>query len=95
MDTADIGRIHLAAIIDPVVQNERILSYQEPYTWNKLLNLFRRMYPHRVFIENLADQGQDLSTVDNSKASEMLRRTGTSGFTELEQSIKWTVETLV
>jgi hypothetical protein len=43
-------------------------------------------------VDDLPDQGMDLSTVANDKAIEMLRRMGKNGLASLEQSIQWTVE---
>ncbi len=89
-----MGRIHVAALVDPSVKNERIFAYGEPYTWNQILSIFRKLFPDRTFVEDLADQGKDLSTVSNERAKEILQRFGAHGFTELEQSLKWTVESL-
>ena len=95
VDTQDVARLHLAALIDPNVENERVLAYQEPYNWNQLLSIFRKEYPNRKFIDDLADQGVDLSTVSNERSVEILKRFGKKdGFTPLEESLRWTVEKL-
>lgn len=59
-----------------------------------MLGLFREFFPHRQFVEDLDDQGIDLSTVSNERAEKILQRFGAEGFTDLEQSLKWTVEKL-
>ena len=82
-------------MIDPSVENERILAYTEPYNWNQLLGIFRKEYPHHKFVEDLAEQGADMSTVSNQRSEEVLRHFGKDGLTGLEESLKWTVEKLV
>jgi hypothetical protein len=82
----------MAALIDPSVEHERIFAYKEPFTWNQVLGIFCRLLPNRQFVKDLDDQGTDLSTVSNERAEEILRRFGVQGFTDLEQSLKWTVE---
>jgi hypothetical protein len=54
--------------------------------------LFRQLYPDRKLVEDIPDQGVDLSTVANERSKEILKRQGKDGFTPLEQSIQWTVE---
>jgi hypothetical protein len=92
VDTQDVALLHLAGLIDPDAQGERIIAFAEPYTWNQVLGLFRKLYPQRQFVDDLPDQGMDLSTVANDKAIETLRRMGKNGLASLEQSIQWTVE---
>jgi hypothetical protein len=46
------------------------------------------MYPERTFLEDLADQGHDISTVTNQPAAEILKRQGLKGFKTLEESVK-------
>ena len=89
-----MARLHLAALIDPDVNHKRILAYKEPYTWNQVLAIFRKLYPNRKFVDDLPDQGEDKSTVDTRRPEEILKRFGDNGFTGLEQSIAWTVERL-
>ena len=94
VDSTDVSRLHLAALIDPEVNGERVLAYKEPYNWNHVLLIFRKMYPGRKFVDDLPDQGEDKSTVDTERSEEILKRMGADGFTSLEQSLKWTVEPL-
>jgi hypothetical protein len=82
----------VAALIDPSLSGERIFAYTQPYTWNQILGMFRKLYPGRQFVDDIADQGEDMSTVANEQAEETLRRYGKDGFTPLAQSIQWTVE---
>ena len=92
VDTQDVARLHLAGLIDPTVSSERIFAYTEPYTWNQVLGLFRKLYPDRKFVEDIPDQGVDASTVANERTVEILKHMGKDGLTSLEESIQWTVE---
>lgn len=95
IDTIDCARLHVGALLDPDVENQRLFGYAEPYTWNDILAMFRRMYPDRAFMADLPDQGQDLSTVANERASEVLRKFGRPGFTPLEESVKAATEQIL
>jgi hypothetical protein len=86
-----MARLHLAALIDPSAENERILAYKEPYNWNQLLEIFRKDHPDHRFVSDLADQGADDSTLSNERSLEIRKRFGKDGFTGLEECLNWTV----
>lgn len=79
-------------MLDPTVDNQRLFGYAEPYTWNELLAIFRRLYPDRKFMDDLPDQGHDLSTVANESATEVLKKFDKAGFTPLEETVKTATE---
>jgi hypothetical protein len=54
--------------------------------------MFREMYPERKFIDDFPDAGEDLSTVTNEGAIEILKGLGRDGFTPLKASIKAATE---
>lgn len=95
VDNQDTARLHLAALIDPSAQNERILAYGEPYTWNGILKNFRKALPDRNFVDDLPDQGQELAVVKNEKSADLLKRMGRDGFTRLDDSLKLVVQDLI
>ncbi|CZT46219.1 uncharacterized protein RSE6_06620 [Rhynchosporium secalis] len=95
IDTIDCARLHLSALLDTTVENQRLFGYAEPYTWNEILAIFRRLYPDRNFMDDLVDAGRDLTTVTNKRAAEVLRRFGKPGFTTLEESIKAATEQIL
>ena len=44
-------------------------------------------------IDDLADQGTEMSTISDKRSDEILKRVGKAGgFTPLHESLKWTVE---
>ncbi|KAH7321482.1 hypothetical protein BKA65DRAFT_512273 [Rhexocercosporidium sp. MPI-PUGE-AT-0058] len=95
IDKIDCARLHVGALLDPSVENQRLFGYAEPYTWNEILGVFRSMYPDRKFMDDLPDAGRDLSTVTNERAAEVLRKFGMPGFTTLEESIKAATEQIL
>ncbi|KAL8709192.1 MAG: hypothetical protein Q9220_006072 [cf. Caloplaca sp. 1 TL-2023] len=92
VDVQDVARLHVAALVDPKVEGQRILAFAHPFNWNDVLGLMRGMYPNRKFegdvegdVEGL---GRDLSTLDNHPGKEMLRKFGRQGWASLEESIR-------
>lgn len=85
----DTARLHVAAATDSSIQNERIMAYGEPYTWNQILEIARTVQPEVQFPPNLENEDKDLSTVDNEFAREILRkRFGQDGFQPLEKGVR-------
>ena len=95
IDTVDCARLHVGALLDSDVENQRLFGYAEPYNWNELLAIFRKMYPNRKFIDDLPEQGQDLSSVSSETAVEVLKKFGRPGFTPLEESVKAATEQIL
>jgi hypothetical protein len=101
VSTKDVALLHLACLIDPEVKDERVLAYAEPYNWNQVLAIFRKMHPEKKFVDDLEDQGADKSVVDTKRSEEILRRMtadkggkGGRGFEGLEDSLRETVQGL-
>lgn len=88
VNVKDNARLHISALTDPRVENERILAYAEPFNWNDVLAQLRRLYPDRSFPKDIADAPRDLSTVDNSREAHLLQAYGRDGFTSLGDSVK-------
>lgn len=85
----DAARLHVAALTDPKVQNQRIFAFADRYNWNEVLDIMRKVSPQHKFPENLAEPGQDLTTVvRKSEAEEILKRNfDVKGFIQLEEMI--------
>lgn len=88
VDVKDTARLHVAALIDPDVENERILAYAHPYNWNTVLACLRKLYPGKSFPEDIKGEPEDLSTVDNSRGASLLKAFGRPGWTSMEDSIR-------
>jgi len=87
VNVLDAALLHVVALTNPSVQNERLFAFAEPFNWNDVLEIMRRLYPDREFPEDI-ECGRDLSVVDNRKAKELLRGMGREGWTGLEESVR-------
>lgn len=95
IDVVDCARIHLTALLDESLENERILAYNVPFNFNVVLDTFRDLFPNRSFVEN-QEQGEDLSEVDNALGAELLVKWyGQKGYTPLKHSLKQNVQRLL
>ncbi|KAL2857312.1 NAD(P)-binding protein [Aspergillus pseudoustus] len=47
VDARDVALLHLAGLIHPDVQNERLFAFGNPFSWNKVLSIFRKEFPGR------------------------------------------------
>ena len=88
VNVKDTARIHVAALIDPEVENERILAFAYPFNWNTLLACLRELYPNKQFPADIKDLPQDLSKLDNSRGAALLRKFGRDGWTSLLESVR-------
>lgn len=87
VDVRDTGRLHVIALTNPEVCNERLFAFAGPYNWNIILSIFRQMYPEKDFPENVPGLGKDISHYPNDRTEALLRSYGRPGWTSLEQSI--------
>ncbi|KAG7286016.1 hypothetical protein NEMBOFW57_008313 [Staphylotrichum longicolle] len=95
VDVVDCARLHLIALIDKSLQNERILAFNVPFNWNIILEKFRELFPTRTFPDN-QPQESDLSEVDNELGAKLLEKWyGQKGYTELKESLRQNVEGLL
>ena len=88
VDVKDVGRLHVAALVEPDVQNERLLAFSQLYTYNEVMGVLRKLGPDRNIPKNIDDESRDLSIVDTKRSIELLQRLGRPGFTSMEESIK-------
>ncbi len=95
VDVVDCTRLHLIALIDGSLQNERVLAFNVPFNWNVILENFRELFPTRTFPGN-RPQESDLSEVDNGLGAKLLEKWyGQKGYTELKESVRQNVEGLL
>ena len=88
VDVKDTARLHVAALLHPEVENERILAYAHPFNWNSVLACLRRIWPDKEFPEDIKDEPRDLSKLDNSRSIELLRALGRDGYTSMEDAVR-------
>ena len=88
INVKDTARLHVAALLAPDVESERILAFAYPFNWNDILAILRKLYPDKQFPNDIEDEPRDLSKLDNSRGATLLKAFGRSGFTGLEESIR-------
>lgn len=89
VDVQDTGRLHVAAITNPEIQNERIFAFAEPFIWNDVVRDFRKLRPEHQLPENFVDDNVwDRSKVQKERGAEILKTFGRPGWTGLEESLK-------
>ena len=96
VDVADDAKVHVAALIDKTVANDRIYAFAETFDWNDVIDAVKKARPEATTIsEKLPPHGKDLSEVDNVQGAELLRKWfGQDGWKTLEDSVKENLEGL-
>ncbi|KAK4694394.1 hypothetical protein P7C71_g3180, partial [Lecanoromycetidae sp. Uapishka_2] len=88
VNVKDTARLHVAALIDPGIENERILAFCSPFNWNDVLACLGRLYPQKTFPDDIEDEPRDLSKLNNSRGADLLKSFGRPGWTSLEESVR-------
>ena len=88
VNVKDTARIHVSALLDPEVENERILAFAYPYNWNDILAILRKIYPDKKLPAEIENAPRDLSKLDNSRGAALLKTFGRPGWTGLEESVR-------
>lgn len=84
----DMTRLHVAALLHPDVQNERIFGFAGTYTVNDFLAFYRKHYPDRQFPEDVPGVVSNFVEVEPAKrAEELLKDMGRPGFEALEGTV--------
>lgn len=92
----DDALLHIAGLLHPGVKSERIFGAVEPKNLNTTLALFRRLYPHRQFMEDDPTEGENWAVhQENTRAEELLRWMGKDGWTSMEESFKEVSDSLI
>jgi hypothetical protein len=84
----DCAMLHVAAVLDPDVKNERLIGWGQPCTWNDTVIIMRRLCPDRKFTDEIPNLDKYNITADDEKSLAVLKRwTGQDGWSSLEESI--------
>jgi len=77
VDVRDVGRIHVAALLEPDVQNERLWALAGPFSLNEVLRILRKQLPKKQIPADIEGLGENTKIkVDNSRSTELLKRQG-------------------
>ncbi|KAI0167769.1 hypothetical protein BJ166DRAFT_577348 [Pestalotiopsis sp. NC0098] len=91
IDVRDTARLHVAGLVLPGVERERIYAWAEPWNFDQVLQILRKQHPQKEFTTTASFQGGwDSSIVakPRERALELLRRLGSDDFTSLEESVR-------
>ncbi|KAL2194438.1 hypothetical protein P885DRAFT_42573 [Corynascus similis CBS 632.67] len=95
VDVQDNARIHVAALIHPEVQDQRIFAYAAPYTWRNVQRVIQMLYPGKVLDKYIADAEPDKSEIiPAARAEALLKDMGRLGWTSLEDCVRMNTEDL-
>lgn len=85
----DAALLHVAALLHPDVQSERIFGFAEPKNANAMLKLYKGLYPSRKFAEEDPEEGEDLAVVvERDRAEELLGWIAGKKWTRMKDSLK-------
>ncbi|KZF19798.1 putative NAD dependent epimerase/dehydratase [Xylona heveae TC161] len=88
IDVKDVALLHVAAILDPTVKNERLQAWAENCNWNDILAIMRRLYPQHHFVEDFPDATKLSITTDFTLPLSLLKKWGDqAGWRTLEQTV--------
>ncbi|KAJ5994031.1 hypothetical protein N7451_009755 [Penicillium sp. IBT 35674x] len=89
VDVKDVSLLHLAAVLDRGVRNERLQAWSHPCNWNDILSILRQLYPQRDFMKDLPGMTTLKITTDQTLSEFLLRQWGSQdGWTPLEETIQ-------
>ncbi|KAI9767825.1 MAG: hypothetical protein M1839_004339 [Geoglossum umbratile] len=93
VNVEDAALLHMSALLDPEVQNERIIAWAAAWVWNDIFAIMRQVRPDKSTIfEDIPNEGRDLSKVANTRGEKLLRSLGRPGWASLEDSVKATIK---
>lgn len=93
IDVIDDARVHLAALLDPDLANERIIAFAHPYNFNTLIQATQKVRPDLKLAFTHVDQGEDIMKPDNKLGAELLRKWfNQDGYKTLDQTVKENLE---
>ncbi|CAN9194470.1 unnamed protein product [Alternaria alternata] len=89
IDVRDDARLHVAALVDPQTAGRRLWGYGEPFHWNIVLGIFRKLWPQRKFLDDVPGLELDDSVPPTEGALKALKNVfDQDGWTSLENSLK-------
>ncbi|KAF1817204.1 aldehyde reductase [Eremomyces bilateralis CBS 781.70] len=88
VNTEDAAVTHIAGLIHPDVTSERLFAFAEPFNWNDVLAVYRKLFPSNKFLDDM-DLGKDLLEIKgHDRVDRLLKEMGRpKGFRKLEESL--------
>ncbi|KAJ5652994.1 hypothetical protein N7507_010420, partial [Penicillium longicatenatum] len=89
VDVTDAARLHLAALLDATVANERVLAFGHSINWNDIIDSIHRSRPELHLPTRIPDLGRDLRNVESSLPMKLLKKWwDQDGFSELDHTVR-------
>ena len=89
VDVRDVARVHVAALLEADVQNERLFAFAGTYNYSKIVDILKKIDPSRQhYPPPVENEGEDLTTTDTDRPIELLKRIGRPGFIGMEESLR-------
>lgn len=89
----DVAVLHVAAVLDESVVNQRLHAWSDALTWNDALALFRKLQPGKKFMDDLPAEKRMEGKVDDKNSIVLLKKwAGRDSPFGLERGIKDTIE---
>jgi nucleoside-diphosphate-sugar epimerase len=89
IDVRDTAKLHIAALLDTDTANERLWGFAEPFNWNTVLSIFRKLWPQRKFIDDMPNLAWDESILPTESALKALKHVfGQEEWVKLETTLK-------
>lgn len=96
IDAKDVGMLHVAALLHPDVDGERIFGFAFPKNLTTIIQYLRELYPDKTFPDPPAGDKEYLGKVEGqARAEELLKWVKGSGWTGFKESLKEVGDTLL
>jgi hypothetical protein len=90
VDVEDVARLHIAALLDPKLESERIFAMAGPLNWTGVVEIMRKLQPDNKQIPDPpANEGRNLNKFVGVEKAECILREfcGRHGWTSLEDCL--------
>ncbi|CAG8019977.1 unnamed protein product [Penicillium olsonii] len=89
VDVEDVARLHIAALLDPKIQSERIFGTAAKFRWTDVIAIMRRLRPNNADIPDAPNDYQcPFDYVGAQRAQQILLDFYGSGWVTLEDSLE-------
>ncbi|KAJ5094953.1 hypothetical protein N7532_007244 [Penicillium argentinense] len=93
VNVEDVAQLHVAALLLPDVEGERILAFAGPFNRNDLVRSIRKLFPGRQLSEDIPGLTMNESSImPAARANDLLKGMWDKEFTSLDDSLKDNLE---
>ncbi|MCJ1447778.1 MAG: hypothetical protein MMC23_008289 [Stictis urceolatum] len=86
----DVALLHIAALTQEDVKNQRLLGFAHSINYNSWLDIFRQLDSSKSWPSDDPNQQHDLSKIDGTTELDLLKRFGQIGWTSFYDSVRKT-----